>query len=67
MQSMFCRFQLDEPIRRAHLPVEDYGDLRLPRNSNSIESVNTLQVRYFSLFKIRSPVPAGRSSLMRLW
>ena len=66
-QCMFYRLQLDELIRRVHLPVEDCGDLRIPRNSNSIESVDSLQVRYFSFFKIHSPVPFSRSSLIRLW
>ena len=67
MQCTFCQLQLDELVRRALLSVEDGGDLRIPRNSNSIESVDALQVRYFSFFKIHSPVPARRSSLIRLW
>ena len=50
----FCRLLLDELIRRVFLPAEDCGDLRIPRNGNSIESVDTLQVRYFSFFKIHS-------------
>jgi hypothetical protein len=67
MQCTFCRLQLDELIRRVHLRVEDCGDLRIPRNSNSIESVEALQARYFSFFKIHSPVPSRRPSLIRLW
>jgi len=66
-QCMFCRLQLDELIRGAHLPLEDCRDLRIPRSSNSIESVDSLQVRYFSFFKIHSPVPFRRPSLIRLW
>jgi len=67
MQCTFCRLQLDELIRRALLPAEDCGDLRIPRNNNSIESFDAIQVRYFSFFNIHSPVPARRSSLIRLW
>jgi len=67
MQCTFCQLQLDELVRRALLSVEDGGDLRIPRNSNSIESVDALQERYFSFFKIHSPVLARRSSLIRLW
>jgi len=53
MQCTSCRLQLDgRLIRRAFLPVEDCGDLRIPRNSNSIESVDSLQLRYFSFSKI---------------
>ena len=64
MRYMFCRLQLDELVRRARLPVEDYGDLRIPRNSDSIDLDDSLQARYFSFFRIHSPVPARRSSLM---
>jgi len=64
---MFCRLQLAELIRGAHLPVKDCGNLRIPRNSNSIESADTLQVRYFAFFKIHSPVLSRRPSLIRLW
>ena len=67
MQCAFCRLQLDELVIRSLLLVEDCGDLRIPRNSNSFESVDALQVRYSSFFKIHSPVPARRPSLIRWW
>ena len=67
MQCTFFRLQLDKLIRRPLLPIEDSGDLRIPRNSSSNEPVDALQARYFSFFKIHSPVPARRSSLIRLW
>ena len=66
-QYTFCRLQLDELIRIAPLPVEDCGDLRIPRNSNSIELVDSLQVRYLSFFKIHPPEPFKRPSLIRMW
>ena len=67
MQCTFCQLQLDEFIRRVLLPVGNCGDLRNPRNSNSTELLDSVQVQYFSFVKIHSPVPARRPSLMRWW
>lgn len=41
--------------------------LRFPRNSNSFEALDTSQLRYSSLWRSHSLVPARRASLIRIW
>ena len=67
MQCTFCRLQLDVLIRGVLTRVEVCANLRIPRNSSSVESLDTLQVQYFSFFRIHSPVPSSRPSLIRMW
>jgi len=41
--------------------------VRIPRNSNNIDTLDDLQFRYSSFSKIHSPVPSRRLSLILVW
>jgi len=60
--------QLVEPVLRiAHPAKEAYRDLRVPRNSNNIDTLDDIQFRYSSFSKIHSPVPSSRFLLILAW
>jgi len=44
-----------------------YGDLRIPRSNNNLESFNDFQVQFSSFCKIHSAVLCSRPSPNRLW
>jgi len=68
MQCTFCRPQLDELVSQELSRMKDvYGNLRIPRNSNNIETLDDLQAQYSFFLKSQSPVPSRRPSLIRLW
>jgi hypothetical protein len=66
---MFYRLQLNDWDGKTRIMQmnDACGDLRIPRNNNSFETLDEIHVVYSCLSKSHLPVPSRRSSLIRLW